>query len=169
MADTTDTTGTTVATLPILPLSSGVVLPGMVVTIGLESTEAQAAVDAAGPDRTLVLVPKINDTFATVGVIARIEDEGTLPNDTAAIVVRAERRATLGVGVLGTGRALWVQVEPIDEPPATERTEELAREYRAAARSLLEHLGGRRLSGLLRDVETPVSYTHLTLPTILRV
>ena len=39
---------TTSRTLPILPLPSGVVLPGMVVTIGLESDEARSAVDAAG-------------------------------------------------------------------------------------------------------------------------
>ena len=120
---------TTVSTLPILPLSSGVVLPGMVVTIGLESDEARAAVDAAGAGRSIVLVPKINDRFAKVGVVARIEDHGVLPNETAAIVVRAERRASLGVGVVGTGTALWVQVEPIEESEPTERTEDLAREY----------------------------------------
>jgi ATP-dependent Lon protease len=146
---------TTTPTLPILPLASGVVLPGMVVTIGLESDEARAAVEAAGEGRSLVLVPRINDRFARVGVIARIEDEGTLPNDTAAIVVRAERRATLGSGALGTGKALWISVEAIDEAPPTERTDALAREYRAVARNLLEHLGARRLTGLLRDVETP--------------
>jgi ATP-dependent Lon protease len=145
---------TTAPTLPILPLASGVVLPGMVVTIGLESDEARAAVEAAGAGRTLVLVPRIHDRFARVGVIARIEDEGTLPNDTAAIVVRAERRAALGTGALGTGKALWVSVEPIDEREPTDRTDTLAREYRAVARNLLEHLGARRLTGLLRDVET---------------
>jgi ATP-dependent Lon protease len=145
----------TTSTLPILPLSSGVILPGMVVTIGLESDEARAAVDAAGSARTLVLVPRINDRFAHVGVIARIEDQGRLPNETAAVVVRAERRAGLGVGAVGTGTALWVQVEPIEETPPTPRTEELSRQYRAAARGLLEHIGGRRLSGLLVDVESP--------------
>ena len=146
---------TTTRTLPILPLPSGVVLPGMVVTIGLESDEARAAVDAAGPDRTLVLVPKVNDRFARVGVIAHVEDEGTLPDGTAAIVIRAEQRASLGLGTIGTGTATWVQVESIDETAPTERTEELASTYRATARTLLERLGGRRLTGLLRDVETP--------------
>jgi len=34
-------------TLPLLPLTTGVVLPGMVVTLTLESPEARAAVDAA--------------------------------------------------------------------------------------------------------------------------
>src|SRR4051812_41203806 len=111
------TTETTSLTLPILPLSSGVVLRCQVVTIRLESDEAQAAVEAAGSAGTLVLVPRVHERFARVGVIARIEDHGALPNETAAIVVRAERRARLGVGAVGTGTALWVQVEPIEEPP----------------------------------------------------
>ena len=34
-------------TLPLLPLTSGVVLPGMVFTMALESDEARAAVDSA--------------------------------------------------------------------------------------------------------------------------
>src|SRR6185503_14231635 len=126
--------GTVADALPVLPLAAGVVLPGMVVTIGLESDEARAAVAAAGPARTLVLVPRLdaraaesgqNDRFARVGVIGRVENNGTLPDGTAAVVVRAERRAALGVGVMGTGTALWLQVEPLDEPPATDRTDEL--------------------------------------------
>ena len=36
--------------LPLLPLTTGVVLPGMVVTLTLESDEARAAVDAAAAD-----------------------------------------------------------------------------------------------------------------------
>jgi len=146
---------TTTRTLPILPLPSGVVLPGMVVTIGLESDEARSAVDAAGDDRTLVLVPRIDDRFARVGVVAHIEDVGALPDGTDAIVIRAERRVTLRVGVLGTGSALWVEITDIAESPATERTNELVAEYRATARSLLERIGGRRLTGMLRDIETP--------------
>ena len=45
MPDTATTP--TVLTLPVLPLTSGVVLPGMVLTIALETDEAKAAVEAA--------------------------------------------------------------------------------------------------------------------------
>ncbi len=145
----------TALTLPVLPLSSGVVLPQMVVTIALETDEAKAAVDAVGADDRLLLVPRLGDRYATVGAIARIEDRGQLPNGTPALVVRAEGRALVGTGVVGTGSALWVQAEPVDEPDPTERTEELAREYRAAAGLLLERLGGRRMTSMLRDVESP--------------
>src|SRR4051794_36335203 len=127
--------------LPVLPLSAGVVLPGMVVTIGLESDEAKAAVEAAPPlagdgARAVALVPRLDDRFARVGVLARIENHGTLPDGTAAVVVRAEQRLALGNGVVGTGAALWLEIDPIDEPGATDRTDELATEYRAAARAL---------------------------------
>ena len=37
--------------LPLLPLTTGVVLPGMVVTLTIESDEAAAAVEAAGRRR----------------------------------------------------------------------------------------------------------------------
>ena len=43
----------------------------------------------------------------------------------------------------------------MDEPAPTARTEELAREYRAAAGVLLERLGGRRMAAMLRDVDSP--------------
>lgn len=146
---------TATRSLPILPLPDGVVLPGMVVTIGLESEEARDALDAAGTDRSLLLVPRLNDRFATVGVIAHVEDDGVLPDGTAAIVIRAEQRARLGTGSVGAGRSLWVEVEPISEPEPSDRTDELATAYRATARSLLERLGGRRFASILRDVDTP--------------
>ncbi|MFN8037841.1 MAG: endopeptidase La [Acidimicrobiales bacterium] len=142
-------------TLPVLPLAAGVVLPQMVVTIALETDEARAAAEAIGDDRRVLLVPNPEGRYATVGVIAHVEDDGALPNGTPALVVRAERRARLGTGVVGSGAALWLRADPIDEPEPSERARELATEYKAAARSLLQHLGGRRLAGLLRDLDDP--------------
>ena len=48
--------------LPLLPLTTGVVLPTMVVTVTLETEEARAAVNAArSADDTLLLVPRSED------------------------------------------------------------------------------------------------------------
>ena len=45
-------------TLPLLPLKSGVILPGMVFTMALESDEARVAVEAArSAGGRLLLVP----------------------------------------------------------------------------------------------------------------
>src|SRR5881392_3837530 len=119
--------------LPLLPLTTGVVLPGMVVTLTLESTEAKAAVDAAAGDvdRLLVLVPRLDGRYAHVGTIAKIEDLGKIRGGTEALVIRGLSRASIGVGVAGTGEATWVQVEPVPDVEPTERTLTLAREYRA--------------------------------------
>jgi len=59
--------------LPLLPLRSGVVLPGMVFTVGLETDEARAAAEAAeAADGTVVIVPLIDGRYASVGVVAEI-------------------------------------------------------------------------------------------------
>src|SRR5262245_38290204 len=116
-------------TLPALPLPDGVVLPQMVLTIALETSAAKAAAEAAGERGELVLVPRIDGRYGSVGVIAHIEDRGSLPNGSAALFVKADGRARIGTGVAGTGDALWLQVEPIPEEPPSERAQELAREY----------------------------------------
>ena len=93
-------------TLPLLPLKSGVVLPGMVFTMALESNEARAAVEAAqSAGGKLLLVPHIEGRYASVGVIAEVMEEGVLPGGLQAVAVRGDQRATIGTGVPGTGDA----------------------------------------------------------------
>ncbi len=143
-------------TLPLLPLTSGVVLPGMVVTMALETPEAKAAAEAArSADGRIVLVPRVDGRYAGLGVVSVIEEAGSLPNGIEAIVVRGERRAHIGAGVPGTSSALWVQVEPVDEPPASERAHELAREYRAVIENILESRGARAIIAGLRQITEP--------------
>jgi len=139
-------------TLPVLPLSTGVVLPGMVVTLALETDEAKVAVESAGDAADLLLVPRQDGQYARVGTIAHVEGRVELPDGSPALVVRGDARAAVGAGVVGTGAALWVEAEPVTPEP-TERTDELAKEYRATARALLQSMGGRRFTGALNDVE----------------
>jgi ATP-dependent Lon protease len=142
--------------LPLLPLSTGVVLPGMVVTMALESDEAKVAVEAAlAADRRLLLVPRFDERYARVGTVAKVEDSGDMPSGTRAVVVRGLERVVIGAGVPGTGAALWVQVEGISEPPVSERAVELAREYRAVVQNILEERGARQLADALRGITDP--------------
>ncbi len=141
-------------TLPVLPLTTGVVFPQMVVTLALESEDAQAAAEAAADGRVL-LVPRLEGRYSRIGTVAKVESRLTLPNGQAALVVRGESRAHVGGGVVGTGDALWVQAEPVTHDEPTERVAALAREYRATARALLEQFGGRRLGSVLGDVDDP--------------
>ena len=143
-------------TLPLLPLTSGVVLPGMVFTMALESGEARAAVEAArSAGGRLLLVPHIEGRFATVGVIAEVMEEGDLPGGLSAVAIRGDRRAVIGTGVPGTGDALWVEAEPLSEPEPSPAAEELAREYRAVLENILHGRGAGRIAAQLRDITEP--------------
>jgi ATP-dependent Lon protease len=143
-------------TLPLLPLTSGVVLPGMVFTMALESDEARAAVESArSAGGRLLLVPHIEGRFATVGVIAEVMEEGDLPGGLPAVAIRGDRRAVIGTGVPGTGDALWVEAEPIEEPEVTPAAHELAREYRAVLENILHTRGAGRIAAQLRDITEP--------------
>jgi ATP-dependent Lon protease len=144
--------------LPLLPLTTGVVLPGMVVTLTIESDEARAAVDAAAAgegDRRLLLVPRVDGRYARVGTVATIEDVGALRNGTEALVIRGLHRAVVGVGVPGTGDAVWVQVEPVDETEPTSRAKELARGYRAVIENIVEARGVPQVAEFLRGIADP--------------
>jgi ATP-dependent Lon protease len=153
--------------LPLLPLDAGVVLPGMTITLALETPEAREAVEAAaGAGNRLVLVPRIGRSegpdpssgrFARVGTVATVERSGSLPGGTAAVVVTGHQRATIGAATAVAGAALWVNVELADEPEAdaSESTVEAARELRAVYEAIAEHRGIARVRDFLRDVQSP--------------
>jgi ATP-dependent Lon protease len=144
--------------LPVLPLTTGVVLPQMVVTLTLESDEAKRAFAAAAEaDNRLVLVPRLDGRYANVGTITKIESAGDLPGGARALVIRGIDRARIGAGSPGAHGALHVSVEPIPESPATERTHDLAREYRAVVETIFEHRGARRLADVLGDIDDPAA------------
>ncbi|MEA2346000.1 MAG: ATP-dependent Lon protease, partial [Thermoanaerobaculia bacterium] len=169
MAERTDTDrpdaeNLNIGTLPVLPLASGVVLPQMVVTLALETDEARAAADAAAEGESeLLLVPRFPDggRYGRVGTVAKIENKGTLPGGTPALVVRAIGRAHVGAGVIGTTSALWVHAESIDEGAPSERAVELAADVRAVIGALFDRLGGRRLTEVLNDVKDPSQLADL--------
>ncbi len=141
-------------TLPVLPLSSGVVLPGMVVPLALETDEARAAVEAATEGR-LLLVPRIDGLYTQVGTVAAVEDAGEVRRGLRAVVVRGVGRARIGVGVPGLGRALVVEADPVEEPEPTPRARQLAREYTAVVEAILEHRGAQGIAAALKELDDP--------------
>ncbi len=143
-------------TLPLLPLKSGVVLPGMVFTLALETDEAKAAADAAGSaGGRLLLVPFVDGRYTSVGVVAEVRERGALPGGLPAIVVHGEERALIGTGVPGTGDALWVEGETVEEPAPSPAAADLAREYRAVLENILHSRGAGRIATQLREVTDP--------------
>ncbi len=150
-------------TFPLLPLSTGVVLPQMVVTLALETAEAQAAGEAATAGRPgedgeglLLLVPRVDGAYARIGTVARVESAGDLPNGVRALVLRGLHRARIGIGVSDPRPGVWVEAEELHDPDEpSERAREMAREYRAVVGAIAERIRGSRISDALAGVSDP--------------
>jgi ATP-dependent Lon protease len=141
---------------PLLPLTTGVVLPGMVVTLTIETDDARRAVAAAeSTDGELLLVPRVGQRFAQVGTVAKVEDVGRLQNGMEALVIRGLHRAVVSRGVPGTGDAIWVEVDERPDADPTARARELAREYRATIENIVELRGVPQVAEFLRGIGDP--------------
>ena len=151
------TTESKTQTLPVLPLESGVILPQMVVTVALESTEAKDAVAAAQRSGgVLLLVPRTDGRYARVGTVARLEDSGELPGGQAVAVMRGLHRARVTVASPGDGPGLWVEAEASPDPEQpSERALTLGREFRAVVESVLEAKGEQNAGRMLRSIRNP--------------
>src|SRR5450432_875163 len=143
--------------LPLLPLTTGVVLPQMVVTLAVESAEARDAADGAiAGDRRVLLVPKVGTGYTRVGTVARVENEGELPGGQRALVLRGLSRAVVGRTVPSDNPGLWVEVDPVAEPATVSgRAKEMVREFRAVVRGIAEKLGNPRIADALAGVDDP--------------
>ena len=110
----------------------------MVVPIELDES-SQAAIDAAraSSDGRLLVAPRLEDRYASYGVIASVERVGRFSGGSPAAVLKAERRGRIGTGVTGPGAALWVEVEPVDDH-VTDRARELAEEYKRLVVAVLQ-------------------------------
>ena len=143
--------------IPLLPLNNGVVLPNMMVTIPLEREEAQTAVTAARAEGHLVLlVPRVEGRYASVGTVARIEDSRKLPNGIEVAILQGLYRANVASGAAGTGPALRVMAQAVTElNPLTEQAHVLAREYKALIENLLEIRGAGDAIQMIRAIDRP--------------
>ena len=151
-------------TLPVLPLTDGVLLPGMVVPVELDS-EAQAAVDAAraavseaGGIRSeprVLVVPRLDGGYAAVGTVAVLDQVGRLPGGEPGALLRGTGRARVGHGVTGPGAALWVEATPVDLPPVTDKARELAAEYKIVVEGILQARGAWQLIDSVKGITDP--------------
>ncbi|WP_028644725.1 endopeptidase La [Nocardioides sp. URHA0020] len=124
--------------LPVLFVSDLVVLPGMVVPLALDES-SQAAIDAAGAgsDNQVLVAPRLEDRYASYGVIATVDRVGRFSGGSPAAVLKAGTRARIGSGVTGPGAALWVEVEPVEDV-VSDHARELAEEYKRLVVAVLQ-------------------------------
>ncbi|KUO14632.1 endopeptidase La [Streptomyces dysideae] len=146
-----ESTAFTPLALPVLPLDDEVVLPGMVVPLDLNDADVRAAVEAAqAAARTepgkpkVLLVPRIDGTYAGTGVLGTVEQVGRLADGDPGALIRGRGRVKIGAGTTGPGAALWVEGTRIDETvpePLPGQVTELVKEYKALATAWLRKRG----------------------------
>ncbi|MGC9963631.1 MAG: endopeptidase La, partial [Acidimicrobiales bacterium] len=135
----------------------------MVVPVQLDDSERQAAIDAAqaGASDRVLLVPRLEGKYATVGVVATIEQLGKLPGGEPAAVLRATGRARVGSGVTGPGSALWVEAEILDDVVDGDAVAELAREYKSIVVSILQQRGAWQVIDSVQRISDPGELSDL--------
>ncbi|MFB6436834.1 endopeptidase La [Streptomyces sp. NPDC056411] len=162
-------------TLPVLPLDDEVVLPGMVVPLDLSDADVRAAVEAAqaaatsGNKPRVLLVPRIDGTYAGIGTLGRIEQVGRLSDGDPGALIRGLGRVRIGSGTTGPGAALWVEGTTVEETvpdpspnpplrsgrkgPHSDAVAELVTEYKALATSWLRKRGAWQVVDRVQQIE----------------
>ncbi|MEU6508574.1 endopeptidase La [Streptomyces sp. NPDC046942] len=149
--------------LPVLPLDDEVVLPGMVVPLDLSDAEVRAAVEAAqaaarsAPGKPKVLlVPRVDGTYAKTGVLGTVEQVGRLADGDPGALIRGRGRVRIGAGTTGPGAALWVEGASIDETvpdPLPGQVADLVKEYKALATNWLKKRGAWQVVDRVQAIE----------------
>src|SRR5260221_12128807 len=108
--------------LRIIPLDDIVAFPGMPVTLTVD----------VGKDERVLLVPRHDNTYAKVGVVAEVSERVRLAGRGRAVSLTGLHRGIPGAASVDADGVLRVDVEayPDPSPPGT-LTHELEREYRA--------------------------------------
>ena len=157
---------TEILSLPMLPLDDVVVLPGMVVPLSLSESEVRAAVEAAqasadpAGEARVLLVPRLDGKYASVGTVGVIEQIGRLRGGEHAAVVRGTARVRIGTGTNGPGAALWVEAITQDETVG-ESAAELAREYKTLATTILQQRGAWQFVDSVQGISDPSALADL--------
>jgi ATP-dependent Lon protease len=130
--------------LRIVPLDDTIVFPGMPVTLPVD----------VGSDERVLLVPRRDNTYASVGVVADVSERLRVSGRGLAVSLMGVHRASLGGASADHDGVLRVDYEARpDAPPATSLTRELEREYRAVVDEILELRGDDgRIRAFVRSI-----------------
>jgi ATP-dependent Lon protease len=133
--------------LRIVPLDDTVAFPGMPITLPVD----------VGTDDRVLLVPRQQNTYASVGVVAEVSERVRLAGHGLAVSLTALHRAIPGSAGADADGVLRVDVEARpDQRPAPTLTRELEREYRAIVDEILELRGDDgRIRAFVRSITEP--------------
>ena len=134
--------------LRLIPLDDTVVFPNMTVTLGVD----------VGDESRVLLLPKHEQEYAKVGVIADVLDRVKMRGRVTAVVLNGVTRGEpVGAATPGSDGSLWVEVEPRpDETVPPVQTQNLEREFRAVVEEILELRGDDgRARAFVRSIIEP--------------
>jgi ATP-dependent Lon protease len=137
-----------VSKLLLVPLEDVVVFPNMSVTLPVE----------IGDEDRVLLVPRSDGEYATVGVVAEVTDRVRLPGGGHAAALSGLHRGIAGAAETGPSGRLYVEVEerPDETPSGDDRVRELETEYRAVVEEILELRGDDgRIAAFVRSITEP--------------
>src|SRR5437773_7737421 len=98
-------------TLLLVPLDDVIIFPGMTATLALD----------VGDEQRVLLMPRTNGEFASVGVVAEIVEQVRIPGGGNAVVVQGLHRGVPGAAQTDSAGKLRVEVTPhIDAEPRNE-------------------------------------------------
>ena len=133
--------------LLLVPLDDALIFPGMTATLALD----------LGEEERVLLVPRSEGEFASVGVVAEVLERMRVPGGGQAVTVQGLYRGTPENARTDGGGDLRVEVTAHPDQALTgERIEELQREYRAVVEEILDLRGADdRIRAFLRSISEP--------------
>jgi len=131
-----------------------VVFPGMSLTLAVE----------VGDEERVLLVPRHEQEFASVGTVAEISDRVRLPGGANAVALQGLHRGIAGAAQTMPDGRLYVEVDEQPDPvPVDGKTRNIEREYRAVVEEILELRGAdSRVSAFVRSITEPGALADTT-------
>src|SRR3954451_19810694 len=135
------------ASLLLIPLDDTVVFPTMDVTLPVDT----------GDEEFVLLVPRHEGEYASVGTVARVTERVRLPGGVRGALLEGVARGVAGAAGSDHAGQLRVEVEERSaDGPVDGRTRDLEREYRAVVEAILDLCGADdRIAAFLRSIREP--------------
>ena len=135
------------STMLLVPLEDLVVFPNMNVTLTVD----------VGAEERVLLVPRHENDYASVGVVAEVTDRVRLPGGARAVALNGLHRGVAGKATTDSQGTLRVEVDERPDPEESDaRVRELETEYRAVVEEILELRGDDgRISAFVRSITEP--------------
>src|SRR4051794_16872496 len=131
-------------TLLLVPLDDSIVFPGMTVTLALD----------LGEESRVLLVPRNDGEFASIGTVAEVVDQIQLPGGVRAVTVQGITRGIPGAAHTDASGSLRVEVDTQDDELVRgDHIRSIEREYRAVVEEILDLRGAdARVRAFVRSI-----------------